>query len=461
MFGKKICPVALVVLLLFTCMLTACQPTPEKEAVIGKNDGVLEEAIASTASPQATLAAEPDWSDEFSSADGKMQIVIRAEVNVPEENKFPVISCTPHYFTVEEANKAVEALFGDQQLYDASTIDKKSAEDRVLMLRRDLESLKTTGEYPVQEDGSQYSVTNLEEDIAMVEGWLKEAEEIYAQAQAGQTVEVEVKELAFSQSESGSQLINIKNGENPPMTFYTFNYKDANDAAIEYALEGSGAVFPSKLEEGESLDIAISREEAEQQAIALAKECGVGDCEVIWTGKTTVDGKPCYSVSLGRLLNGIPSISIDTFGGTQALGIDGAEYREPWRQENIEVVIGDDGVMKFLWEYPPELYTTENENVQLMSWEEIKTLAKDQLQRSLSTDEFALRKEEGQTITIDRVMLSMMRVAKKDAYGEYYYLPVWDFLGTVQEEMDTEDGAGQIVSQEASYLTLNALMALS
>ena len=201
MFGKKICPVALVVLLLFTCMLTACQPTPEKETVVGKNDGVLEEAIASTASPQATLAAEPDWSDEFSSADGKMQIVIRAEVNVPEENKFPVISCTPHYFTVEEANKAVEALFGDQQLYDASTIDKKSAEDRVLMLRRDLESLKTTGEYPVQEDGSQYSVTNLEEDIAMVEGWLKEAEEIYAQAQAGQTVEVEVKELAFSQSE--------------------------------------------------------------------------------------------------------------------------------------------------------------------------------------------------------------------------------------------------------------------
>ena len=448
MLGKKICPVALVILLLFTCMLTACQPTPEKEAVIGKNDGVLEEAIASTASPQATLAAEPDWSDEFSSADGTTQIVIRAEVNVPEENKFPVISCTPHYFTLEEANRAVKALFGNQPLYDNSVSDKESAEERVLMLRRDLESLKTTGEYPVQEDGSQYVVTDLEEEIALVEGWLKEAEEIYAEA--GQTKEV--KELAFSESESGSQLINIKNGENPPMTFYTFNYKDANDAAIEYALEGSGDTFPSKLEEGESLDIAISREEAEQQAIELAKECGVGDCEVIWTGKTTVDGKPCYSVSLGRLINGIPSMSVEPFGGTQALGVDGEEFREPWRQENIEVVIGDDGVMKFLWEYPPELDVTENENVQLMPWEEIKTLAKDQLQRSLSADEFALRQEDGQTITIDRVMLSMMRAAKKDAYGEYYYLPVWDFLGTAEEEMDI-----QIVSREKSYLTLNAI----
>lgn len=445
----RICSILLSLLFL----TTACQPTPEKEAVIGKNDGVLEEAIASTASPQATLAAEPDWSDEFSSADGTTQIVIRAEVNVPEENKFPVISCTPHYFTVEEANKAVEALFGDQPIYDNSFSDKESAEEYMLMLRRDLESLKTTGEYPVQEDGSQSVVTDLEEEITLVEGWLKEAEEIYAEA--GQVIEV--KELAFSESESGAQTINIRNDGDPLMEFYTFNDQNVNDAAMEYALQGSGDTFPSKLEEGESLDIAISREEAEQQAIELAKECGVGDCEVIWTGKTTVDGKPCYSVSIGRLLNGIPSLSINTYGGTQALGIDGAEYREPWRQENIEVVIGDDGVMKFLWEYPPELDTTENENVQLMPWEEIKTLAKDQLQRSLSADEFALRQEEGQTITINRVMLSMMRVAKKDVYGEYYYLPVWDFLGTVQEEMDTSDGAGQNVSHEKSYLTLNAI----
>ena len=169
-----------------------------------------------------------------------------------------------------------------------------------------------------------------------------------------------------------------------------------------------------------------------------------------------VDGQPSYVFTLGRLIGGVPSIPIPNYEGTLAFGADGAEYREPWNQENIKVVVNDKGVVGFLWEYPPEILDVLNENVAIMSYDEIKEIAKSQLQRSQTADEFELSQNGSKTIEINRIVLNMMRVAKKDSSDNYYYLPVWDLLGptVVSAGEDLEDST---IISEKSFLTINAI----
>ena len=51
-------------------------------------------------------------------------------------------------------------------------------------------------------------------------------------------------------------------------------------------------------------------------------------------------------------------------------------------------------------------------------------------------------------LVFNNITLGMMRVAKKDSSNEYYYLPVWDFIGHYGESNG---------GTEMSFLTINAI----
>lgn len=446
-----------IILFILVLSIAACQKNPERPNVENKSDGELKKAILATEASTTPTAPTEDtsnievWQEHFSSKDNTVNIVLDAEIIMPEETKLSVVSCTPHFFTQKEVNQAVKVLFGDAPLFDNSLSDKDWLESEIISKKADLEYLKRNGEYPITErDSEERLVLNVEEEIAWLENFIAELEIDYQAASVTSSSGVEIE---LKKNDHGGESINVRDDQTPPREFYAVNYKDVNDSAIEYRVTGNPISLGAPLEDSEQIDIVTAREDAEKMALETAAACGVPECKIISTSKIQVDSRPSYLFTMARLIGGIPSIPIFSHDGSLALGTDGKEYREPWRQENIQVVINDEGVVGFRWEYPAEIQSLLNENVAIKSLEEIKETAKKQLQISQTVDQFDPAQKDGKTVQINKVVLNMMRIAEKDSIDQYYYLPVWDFLGSVA----TPAAAETMEAGERSFITVNAI----
>lgn len=434
----RICSILLCLLFL----TTACQPTPEKEAVVGKNDGILEEAIHSQVPVEAEIHTEDRWYQELVSSDHSVEISIDAEVETPDVSNVPVLSIRPHFITDEEAATAVKTLMGDATLYEY-TLDRDIIMDAILSFRADVESLKRDGTYsPIHKgSGAGEKAENPEDSIELYERKLAEAEKAYEEAEVGRT---EITEFKLTRQDGGSDQLILMDGQDIPATFSAYVNRNSNSSSITYENFHGNNYF---LAENQESKLKTTREEAEKKAISLVQKIGVDDVRVADTmiGSADTGGNNCYIISLERMVAGVPCTNIEEYNGTYAYGIDGAEYREPWYPESIEVLVDDTGVIGFEWENPPEILETLNEGVAMLTIEEMQKLAAEQLPRVISRNTVLGTQES--KITINRMCLSMMRVAQKDSNELYYYLPVWDFMG----------GYGDTPVSQISFLTLNAI----
>ena len=132
----KLIAAALAALLLLTCFTTACQPTPEEEIIVNKNDGVLESAIAATPAPTAHYDAPETWGMGPIEVNSKLTASIDARVEVPDTGAFPVYEFVSGRFTQEQVDRIIEYFFGDATLYEASQpLTKAQLEERLVQAR--------------------------------------------------------------------------------------------------------------------------------------------------------------------------------------------------------------------------------------------------------------------------------------------------------------------------------------
>ncbi|MGI6008486.1 MAG: DUF6034 family protein [Ruminococcus sp.] len=440
----------ILIFVIMSMIFCGCQQTPDERIVTNKTDNKLEEKIMSSEEKSKPLKADENWEEEFDSADGRVKIKIDALITIPEEEKFPVVSCTPHYFKLDEIQNVIRVLFGETELYDDSVSDKEWLEAEIIRNQNNLAYLKKNGVYPEGEDAV---VKDLEEEILWLEDYIMQLEEDY---QAATQNTIPLKNIVLNENDSGGESVMIRDGQTPAMQFYAVNSPDINDAAMEYSVKGSDFTEGEPITETDQAEIGISRENAKQKAIETVKSCGLPECEIMSEEWTNISGIKSYVFEVSRQISGIPCNYISEYEGTLSYGGDGKEYREPWKQENIRVIVNETGVVGFLWEYPPEIQSTINENVSILSYEEIKEIAKKQLQRSQTVNEYEMTFAGEKQIEINKIVLGMMRVVKKDSADEYYYLPVWDFIGKTKVRGSNEENTDKDTSAK-SYLTLNAI----
>lgn len=103
-----------ILLLCIICILSACQKTPEQNAVVNKGDGQMMEIIESTAVITAEIEVNERW--ETSLQEGKVYINIDAEIIYPDVEAYPVLSIVPIIMNQELADKALEAFFKELHL---------------------------------------------------------------------------------------------------------------------------------------------------------------------------------------------------------------------------------------------------------------------------------------------------------------------------------------------------------
>ena len=170
---KRVLAILIGVLALIS--LTACQQTPEKEIVLGKDlDRVLDEAQNTEGKPEGpTLNEKLDIPETYTASlqDAKenLQVNVDAGFELPDKDNLPTAKVGMDTFSQGTADKLMELLLQGETLYELESslqYTKADIEERLVELYA-----MRAGEIPVQVDG------DLEESIKLWEQRLAEAPE--------------------------------------------------------------------------------------------------------------------------------------------------------------------------------------------------------------------------------------------------------------------------------------------
>ncbi len=130
-------------------LLSACQPTPEKNIVANKNDSSYIAATASDINPFSDVPNEYDLT--FASDDQSVVVNINASVSAPSIDQIPLAALTPRMFTQDEIDAIINALMQNQPLYKPRTPEEYS-KDELLEIILELESGTNSDLYKVDPD---------------------------------------------------------------------------------------------------------------------------------------------------------------------------------------------------------------------------------------------------------------------------------------------------------------------
>lgn len=128
-------------------LVTACQPTPDMQAVVGVNDNtmnqILSEGVDNSHSTEQESEPHPfvkiDVPEHVSSdykEFGKMKLLFDADVIVPETTAYPVVEVTKRTFSDEELLTLIERFAGsNEKLYSMWDLTKQEWLDKQIMFK--------------------------------------------------------------------------------------------------------------------------------------------------------------------------------------------------------------------------------------------------------------------------------------------------------------------------------------
>ena len=428
-------------------LLSGCQPTPEKSAVVQKNN--LDEQIMQTAAPSSTDAAQDIWQETLEQ-DG-VKVTIDAAVEIPDVTSWPVIEVTPYGFTEQDARLAVETLMQGKPIYEADTVRSKAdIEQDIIWVNQQLEIAKTDDTI----------------DSSFYESELKDYQEAYENA-PGEKPNEKGADLKFKTNPDTnaeiSQSIYVKAdlGDSAPARLSVDVSDDNMFSAISFVrYDNRHTYYHPYFEATDTLTgLNISKQDALKTAVNTLQKLGADDVTLAYAQAgidvegllmsafpdtvSDPDRKKCYIFYFNRVIQGIPVTYAECTNGIST-DDNGAKYDRVWQSEQIEVAVDDKGVLWLRWFRPCTIGETINTNVQLKNFEEIQDIFRKQMFYERIWSVPGIKESK---ITIKRAVLGLMRVRMEEE--RYVYLPVWDFIGEWQTDADTV--------KNLSFLTLNAV----
>lgn len=451
-YSKAIILFSLVlVLMISTILLTACQPTPEGAIIPNKDGNTLESAIAASALPTTNIqitdthnitnmVVNTHWTDNVASE--LTTVEIDADVVVPNVTAYPVFDVTPLVVEKGLAEKFVNALTKNaDSVYNGSYLSKEECEEEILRIQRDIAEIKA-GKLPPDDDRSA------DEQIEDLENQLERMKIEYAKIEnedvVGSSPDYTFEQDLFSperqsillkaKMKDGSiKLITLTQCEENMITYSELNMIDKNW--------------------GELSGSAISEAQAREIAFDLIKELDIGDFDL--ASENVYDSY--NELIFFRSYNGIPITSINNSdGNSSGVGTEAeTTYSFVLTQECMRIAIDNTGIILVNWISPCTVLQTSNENVALLSLDEIKEIFKQQILYNVYEAD-----GEEDTVQINEVRLGYMVIPEKNNLSSFRTILVWDFIGplsTDQEEIEEAGSYGIDLSEPISYLTINAI----
>ena len=460
--------------LLAAALLAACQPTPEEDVVVNKGDGTLEEAIAAEALPPAryeapeTLRLDPFGTETF-------QVVVDAEVCVPDVERYPIVEVVLRTVTADWARDMMYKMAGGKTIHTYQNevpTTKEQIEGEITLLQQQLAN--PDAYLPAGAD-EQTRAAAEKEWRELLEAW----ETLYQEApDTFEPREVDMSDAAFRTASEFRGA--VESGKQRETYLSVTAWYGGPGGNVEYNnLVDVGMPFHFDMDSDltDLNDVTISAEEAVQIGLDFLAQLGetdfapalivAGYCDPEWgTDPIPLEEWPqCYQIQFTRSVAGVPATYREEH--YDGIGADGRErYAPAYPQESIEMDIRDSGVNYMYWSAPSELGRTLNENVTLMPFEQVVERFCDQILYSATPAVEETDSVIKKTLYIDRIELGMVRALQRGSVEEWVMVPAWTFFGrTVLQYAGPEPGGyplnenNEYVSEMPgySYLILNAV----
>lgn len=461
-------------LLTLAALLSACQPTPEEDVVVNKGDGTLEEAIAAEALPPAryeapeTLRLDPFGTETF-------QVVVDAEVCVPDVERYPIVEVVLRTVTADWARDMMYKMANGKTIHTYQNevpSTKEQIEGEITLLQQQLAN--PDAYLPAGAD-EQTRAAAEKEWRELLEAW----ETLYQEApDTFEPREIDMSDAAFRTASEFRGA--VESGKQRETYLSVTAWYGGPGGNVEYNnLVDVGMPFHFDMDSDltDLNDVTISAEEAVQIGLDFLAQLGetdfapalivAGYCDPEWgTDPIPLEEWPqCYQIQFTRSVAGVPATYREEH--YDGIGADGRErYAPAYPQESIEMDIRDSGVTYMYWSTPSELGRTLNENVTLMPFEQVVERFCDQILYSATPAVEETDSVIKKTLYIDRIELGMVRALQRGSVEEWVMVPAWTFFGrTVLQYAGPEPGGyplnenNEYVSEMPgySYLILNAV----
>jgi hypothetical protein len=457
--------VLLIILIFTVCLLIACQPTPDKSPVVGKNDGKFEEKILQTQGASQSFTYPDNWKQDFQNDEGKVTIQIDAELEVPDVSAYPVVNAAPASFTNDDIKRMVDYFFAGKPAYDETGEHIKSELDKfILQDKADLVTLEQSGK--VHYTAKVFTPEEIPDERNMILEMIKQKEGFYSSVPDNvERNPSKVELIKRNDVYKTCSVVDTPSGEYSLIFQASMSSDKTEDSILFFKYYCSSYDEFSDISNGPAEGMNMSLEDAENMAKKICADIGMG--EVMITGKYIanyvgldeefigIDNSPqCYVFYFCKPIEGIPVTYFFDYEGTAAFGPDGdPSYVYPWAAEEIEVMVNNNGIVSFQWDNPSTISDTVNQNVAILPWEDIKERAVQQFRIKNIGQYISGADQEKLSVKIDNITLGMMHIAKKDNQNEFMYIPVWDFFGKHIYGSDSYS-----LSERAySILTVNAI----
>lgn len=443
--------------LLLCLFLLACVRTPDQETVVNKADHSIKDTLAAPDAEAYRFEAPERWEETIEMKN--LNIVIDADVVLPETDRYPLQTIKRHTFTAEDVLTLLNACF--------------------------------TGPFTLREN--RYSMTELEEDIRFelrgnAVDWDDETGEVTWEPLTEDTERLaELREM-ITQCPAEDTFVpfepDILSFRNEPYVIRTGDgtilYLSFRNSAIQILTARNGQVQDEHTVWiggfiGEpwhkTLDhITISEAAATETGNAvldragLSRQFGVGLTEKGRIARAIVED-PYYQVlSEGYILrisrNGGGYVPFPQGGGIYMEDQSSAlfempteeSYAQKWSQDWIELYISESGIGYVGWFDPNEFVAEASENVQLMSFSEIQSHIRDDLRYS-----YAWTDEDSRGITelhVSKIILSCAIERIPNDPDEAALVPAWVIVynDSRSEKVKGHDKIMLINAIDGSYL---------
>lgn len=444
--------ILVIIICLTLIALTACQPTPEHAVVIDKRN--IENKITESQEPNSTnLSPEPydaptNISEEMDVLPGNYRIVFDAEVDVSNQSYWPVYIVAPARVTQQQADTVRASLLGDTVLLKPS--EYRTHEEIERQIKGYEEELRIS---------SEEGCTEL---VGIYQGFLKN---LYAELQrTPEDVELEVADTEFSFMEN-RVMPELYGGKETETNDGGFRYEwtdEARERAIDAGCENIYGIC--WLDNGRKMEFSVinnerstcinfgeaegnlvwdvgvtySMEEAVKKADALLEDMGLGFTLVEKDSQPrkklneqdefVEDGIAFHRLIYKPNITGVPQDNI------QCSGVQIRNEGLPFRnrvpsQQCITITMDDYGISYFSWYGLTSITDTENENVVLLSFNEVTERIKQQLKLQTLWDENEAEYIDGRRLEVYKIKLSYIQTAVPNDFEHYYLTPVWNVCG--------------------------------
>lgn len=382
-------------------LLAACQPTPDSDIVINKNDGTLESALETEIEYDPMTAVYPEhWEANYEELGGKLTVDIDADV-IAQKKPYNAVKVEPYLVPIDQADKIIKALFGTTDVYNYDPYDYTKSEIETLIF----EMKARKAEY--LNSGDEGNAGEIEKSINQLSDELKTAPEkddaVLYNHTFTDTSEYDVVEeritvkrdldddLGFYLDIANTQQAKYIECPESCILYSDRHYdRETYDYKHEISILGQG--FKSEVFTTEEAKAAI------ETASTLLGEIGAKDRVlqrmVAYTRNEGSDKIAGYRMDYGIQYDDVVQPFLVQYGALYELEGDNVDesFHQPYEFESLLVDVENGEVVYFSWQNIFNTGDIIKENVALLPFEEIMKNVENQL-----TAKFAYLETVGDT----------------------------------------------------------------